>query len=345
MRSLSPRRRRRRCAESSYDPVPGNPLCAFLRDYYEAALAEGSAPETVRTQRRTILRFIVWADGHQVRGLESLSRRVLEQYQQHLYSHLKRDGKRLSAGSQVVCLAALKAWLKWLVRQERLASNPAEWLRLPKLPAILPATILSAATAQYVVSLADTRTRIGIRDRSILETLYSTGIRRMELVNLAVADVDAVEGVLMVRRGKGQKDRLVPLGETACLWINRFVEESRPGLATSASGDALFLDEFGRPLSPRYLSDLVRRYLDNGGIATRGSCHVFRHAMATHMLDNGADIRHIQAMLGHARLETTQIYTRVSIVKLKQVHAATHPTGRIRSQRPRAGGGRQTGET
>lgn len=339
MRSLSPRRRHRRSAAILRDPVPGNPMCAQMEEYCQAVLAEGAAVETVRTQRRTILRFIIWADGQQVRALETLSRSVLEQYQRHLHLHLKRDGQPLSVGSQVVCLAAVKAWLKWLLRQGRLASNPSEWLRVPKLPSILPATLLNASRVREVLALADTRTAIGVRDRAILETLYSTGIRRLELVNLAMADVDPAEGVVMVRQGKGRKDRLVPLGEGACYSVRRFMHESRPTLTSAESGDALFLDEFGRPLTPRYLSDLVRRYLDHAGVTTRGSCHVFRHAMATHMLDNGADIRHIQAMLGHARLETTQIYTRVSIAKLKQVHAATHPTGRLRTAEAHGDGG------
>jgi integrase/recombinase XerD len=330
MRSLSPRRRRRRSADTPYGPAPCSPLCAVLDEYCQAALAEGSALETVRTQRRTVLRFIAWADARHLRALDSLDRRVLEEYQKHLHLRVKRDGRPLSIGSQVVSLAAIKAWLKWLVRQGRLRSNPAEWLRVPRLPSTLPATILGASRVQEIVSLADTGTALGIRDRAILETLYSSGIRRSELVGLGLADVDPAEWVVMVRRGKGRKDRLVPLGESASHWISRFLCESRPAFATAESGGALFVDEFGRPLTPRYLGDLVRRYLDQGGVSTRGSCHVFRHAMATHMLDNGADIRHIQAMLGHARLETTQIYTRVSIVKLKQVHAATHPTGRLR---------------
>jgi integrase/recombinase XerD len=313
---------------------PENPLHGGLLTYCVGALAEGRAAETIRTQRRTLRRFIAWAEARGVRDPAAISRQLLVEYQQHLYLHVKRDGGRLAVASQVVSLSAIKAWLKWLVRQGRLQSNPAEWLRVPRLPSTLPATILSVAKVENIVGLADTASPIGVRDRAILETLYSAGIRRMELVNLSVAEADHVEGVLIVRRGKGGKDRLVPLGERASEWIRRYLAQVRPALATAESGDALFVDELGRPLSARYLGDLVRRYLENGGVTTRGACHVFRHAMATHMLDNGADIRHIQAMLGHARLETTQIYTRVSIAKLKQVHAATHPAARNRQPAP-----------
>lgn len=331
MRSLTPWRRRRRCAPSPLRSIPCNPLRAALDEYRHAALAEGCATETVRTQAQAILRFLTWTSQFDLRAPQEISREILERYQLQLHQHRKRDGGPLSVGSQLVTLAALKAWLKWLVRKEQLPSNPAEWLRLPRLPALLPATILSVAKAEAIIALAKTRSPLGLRDRAVLETFYSAGIRRMELVNLTLADIDTAEGIAMVRRGKGQKDRLVPLGDRACLWIERYLRKARPRLLSGAQTDALFLNEFGEALNPRYLGDLVRRYLENAGIVTRGACHVFRHAMATHMLDNGADIRHIQAILGHARLETTQIYTRVSIRKLKEVHAATHPTSKLPS--------------
>jgi|CXWL01.1.fsa_nt_gi integrase/recombinase XerD len=329
MRTLTPWRRHRRCALPPLDGHADDPLRAALAEYRNAALAEGCAQETVRTQAQAILRFFAWAAESGICTPQEISRNVLERYQLHLHQHRKRDGGPLSVGSQLVTLAALKAWLTWLVRKGHLPESPAEWLRVPRLPARLPATILSVAKVEAILALADTRTPLGTRDRAVLEMLYSAGIRRMELVNLALVDVDTAEGIAMVRRGKGQKDRLVPLGARACDWIEHYLRTSRPRLLRAEETTALFLNEFGDALNPRYLGDLVRRYLENAGITTRGACHVFRHAMATHMLDNGADIRHIQAILGHARLETTQIYTRVSIRKLKEVHAATHPASRL----------------
>jgi integrase/recombinase XerD len=313
------------------DAISDDPLRAALGEYRQAALAEGCAAETVRTQAQAILRFIAWAAQFVIQDPRYISQEILERYQLHLHQHRKLDGGPLSVGAQLVALAALKAWLKWLVRKGRLPASPAERLRLPRLPAVLPSTILSTSKVEAIIALADTRTPLGLRDRAMLETFYSTGIRRMELICLNVTDVDLAEGHAMVRRGKGQKDRMVPLGERVCFWVGRYVGEARSRLLSGTGTEALFLNEFGDSLNPRYLGDLVRRYLENAGVTTRGSCHVFRHAMATHMLDNGADIRHIQAILGHARLETTQIYTRVSIRKLKEVHAATHPAGKLPS--------------
>ena len=135
----------------------------------------------------------------------------------------------------------------------------------------------------------------------------------------------------MVRQGKGAKDRLVPVGERACAWVDKFLREVRPDLATGADDYRLFLDDDGRGFTPERIGDLVRRQLTAAGIAHPGSWHLFRAACATHMLENGADIRFIQSLLGHAKLDTTQTYTLVSLAKLKEVHSATHPARLKRS--------------
>jgi integrase/recombinase XerD len=227
---------------------------------------------------------------------------------------------------------------KWLARENHILSNPASELELPRIHRRLPAHILSREEVEQVMALtlrADDQGRVdlkGVRDRAILETLYSSGIRRGELVNLKLYDVDFKNGTLIVREGKGKKDRYVPLGARAIHWIRRYVEDVRPELVIEPDEGWLFLHEFGEPFQKNRLSDLVKRYMLSIGIKT-GSCHLFRHAMATQMLENGADIRFIQAILGHAQLTTTEIYTHVSIVKLKEIHALTHPAERAGSPR------------
>jgi integrase/recombinase XerD len=158
--------------------------------------------------------------------------------------------------------------------------------------------------------------------------LYSTGMRRTELLNLKFDDLDRKRGVATIRQGKGRRDRVVPVGERALTWADRYLTEVRSALA-SRPEDTVFLTLKGKPLSPNYLSWVVRRYLRRAKIAKTGACHIFRHTMATLMLEGGADIRYIQAILGHKRLDTTQIYTHVSIRMLQQVHAATHPAARL----------------
>jgi integrase/recombinase XerD len=173
---------------------------------------------------------------------------------------------------------------------------------------------------------------LGVRDRALLEVLYSTGIRRMEILKLKLYEVDKNHGVVSVREGKGKRDRVVPIGERALAWLEKYLIEVRPLIVGEPDEGYLFLTSTGQPFAPNYLSWLARRYVKAANVGKSGACHIFRHTMATLMLEGGADVRYIQAMLGHARLDTTQIYTHVSIRMLKQIHAATHPAARLGSQ-------------
>jgi len=210
-----------------------------------------------------------------------------------------------------------------------LPANPAADLDLPKLEKRLPRHVLNAREAELVLGQADVLTATGLRDRAMMEVLYSTGIRRMELCGLKLYDLDADRRLVFVRLGKGKKDRMVPIGERALAWTNKYLEEARPGLSCAKSDESLFLTNLGEAFTPNRFTQMVRGYVNAADIGKTGSCHLFRHACATHMHENGADIRMIQAMLGHAKLETTQIYTHLSIKQLQEVHAATHPAARI----------------
>jgi integrase/recombinase XerD len=150
-------------------------------------------------------------------------------------------------------------------------------------------------------------------------------MRRLELVNLTVHNIDQERGTVMIRQGKGKKDRLIPIGERALAWIERYKDSARPELLTGKDDGTLFLSPWGEAFQPNAMTTLVRHYVERSGVGKKGACHLFRHTMATLMLEGGADIRFIQAMLGHAELSTTEIYTQVSIRLLQSVHAATHP--------------------
>jgi integrase/recombinase XerD len=212
---------------------------------------------------------------------------------------------------------------------------------LPKLPRRLPQTVLTIEEVEVVLNQPDVSTLAGLRDRAMLEMLYSTAIRRLELALLKVFDVNTRHGTVMVRQGKGAKDRVAPIGQRALAWLDKYLAEARPELVAAHDDGALFLTDYGETFAKNRLGDLVKRYIRSAGITATGSCHLFRHACATHMLENGADVRYIQAMLGHANLETTQIYTQVSIVKLREIHAATHPA---RLTRVESGESRVDGE-
>jgi integrase/recombinase XerD len=324
-RPLNPMRRHRQGGYRRSDPAPGHPLHTYLHAYCEWALVTGLALETVSTRQSAILRFIVWCDERGIVSPAEITRPMLESYQRGLHLHRKKNGHPLSSGLQLGLLIALGGWFRWMVRQHYVQANPAADLELPKKAKTLPKTILSVQQAETIINQADTGTALGLRNRAIMEVLYSTGIRRAELTCLKHYDLDTEHGTLVVRQGKGGKDRFLPIGERACKWTDKYLTDVRPDLVAGYDDHTLFLNDFGQPMTADFLGDLVRRHVEAAGISTGGACHLFRHAMATHMLENGADIRFIQAMLGHANLQTTEIYTHVSIGKLREIHKATHP--------------------
>jgi integrase/recombinase XerD len=324
-RALNPNRRTRAKAKVPYDPAPLNPLRGYLREYEAWALAAGFSTHTLRSRVMALLRFIRWCDERGLMRPQDITKPILERYQRHLYHYRKTNGQPLSVSAQLGLLTPLKAWFKWLARQNHLLYNPASELELPKKQKVLPKGILSIAEIEHVINQCDVSTLLGIRNRALLETFYSTGIRRLELINLKLYDLNFERGTVMIRLGKGGKDRLVPIGARALAWIDKYLREVRPELLTGIEDATLFLHDDGQAYPVQRLGDLVKRHLENAGVTVPGACHLFRHAMATHMLENGADIRYIQVILGHADLATTQIYTQVSLTKLKEIHDATHP--------------------
>lgn len=296
---------------------------------YLAHLAEKNySPQTIHVREQYLRYFIEWCDERSLTRPQHLDRPILERYQRHLFYWRKANGEPLSIGSQLGRVLPIRHWLQWLVRQGHLLYSPASELEMPRIEKRLPKAILSAKEAETVLAVPHVGNSIGLRDRAILETFYSTGIRRLELVRLKIRDLDSERGTVMIRQGKGKKDRMIPIGERALAWIQKYLDMARHELVTGKDDGTLFLSNMGGPFAPGRITDLVRAYVDKAAIGKHGSSHLFRHTMATLMLENGADIRFIQAMLGHASLDTTQIYAQVSIRMLKAIHTATHP-GRL----------------
>lgn len=302
-------------------------LEAWLERHATDALARDLSPRTVAGRKSNLNAFLRWCAERSLFKPEELTRPVLERYRRHLYYYRDtKNGKPLSVATQRNRLTAVKVFCRYLAREGVIQINPAAEFELPRLHRRLPRAILTVAEVEAVCRQCLLHGESGLRDRAVIEVFYATGIRRMELANLDLYDVDIEQGSLMVREGKGKKDRLLPLGERACRWIDRYVTDIRPGLIVGNPDDqALFLDDRGQRFRPHQLSDKIKIYLGAAGIMKPGACHLFRHTMATLMLENGADIRFIQAMLGHADLSTTTIYTQVSIRALKEVYARTHP--------------------
>ncbi len=319
---------------------PGNPndpegLYAWLVRHLEALRVKNYSPRTIGNRESNLGFFIAWCDARSIMRPQEVTKPILDRYQRHLFHLRKPNGKPLSFSSQLQRLTPVRSYFKWLTRQNVLLWNPASELELPRQEKRLPKHVLTIDEAERVLEQPNVHDALGLRDRAILETLYSTGIRRMEVANLLVYDLDAERGTLMVRQGKGRKDRMVPIGERAVAWIARYVNEARPQLVMAPDHGVLFLTQEGEEISPNRLTQLVREYVIAADTGKSGSCHLFRHTCATLMLEGGADIRYIQEQLGHVELSTTQIYTQVSIRRLKTVHTLTHPSARL--ERPAKG--------
>lgn len=304
---------------------PHGGLAHRMVQYLEWQRERNGTAQGLRNREHQLTQFLLWCEERGVEHAGAVSLRVLEQYQRYLYQTRKADGDPLSVTTQCNRLAALKSLFRWMTRRHLLPSDPASGLEMPKRGQRLPKDVLSVAEMEQLLSWPDVSTATGLRDRAMLELLYSTGMRRMEVAGLTVNSISPENGTVMICQGKGRKDWLIPTGTRACRWVQRYEQEGRPRLAGALNSDILFLNHAGRPYSLEVLSSHVGRIIRHSGLREAGSCHLLRHTMATHMLENGADTRWIQMMLGHTDISSTQIYTRVSIRALKEIHHATHP--------------------
>ncbi len=301
-----------------------------MDSYLKWLAVKGQSPRTIETRRRGLVLFIRWCEESGLALPVQISRTVLQGYQFHLWDHRTRSGRHLAAGTQIGRLTAVRGLFRWLCRQAVLDNDPSALLDLPREARRLPANTLSEAEVMAILQVPDIHDLLGVRNRAMLEVLYSTGIRRIELARLELCDVHRERQTLYVL-GKGGKDRVVPLGRPALAWLERYMQEVRPLLCMQPEEQALFLTGYGHGFSTGSLGGLIKQMIHQAHPRRAGGCHLLRHACATHMLEHGADVRVIQKLLGHAKLETTQIYTEVSIKLLQQVHRRTHPACREKS--------------
>lgn len=311
---------------------PDSQAC-YLGQFLDWLASHNYSPHTISDREASLRVFILWCAARDLIRPQDITKPILERYQRHLFYHRKPNGQPLSFRSQAARLIPIRAFFKWLTRENILLYNPASELELPRPEKRLPQAVLTAEEVEVILALPRLDRLLGLRDRCMMEVFYATGIRRLELIRLKVWDIDYSRATVMIRQGKGNKDRIVPLGERALAWVEKYRDESRPELCLGRHEDILFLTRHGTAFEPKRLSEKVSKYIQKAGIHKKGSCHLFRHTVATLMLENGADIRYIQVLLGHESLETTQHYTQVGIARLQEVHAATHPGATLKHLR------------
>jgi len=293
--------------------------------YLEHMRVRHFSPRSVYRRERELARFRRWCEAVGISQARQVTRGVVLNFQSHIYHYRKADGTALAVGTQKQWMLCVSLFFSFLTREGLVLYNPASDIDLPRKTYRLPKCILSSSEVETILSVPDVTSAIGVRDRAILEVLYSTGIRRMELCQLELGHIDAQTRILRVEQGKGGKDRYVPIGERALGWLDKYLIEVRPQLCPAANEPAVFLNTEGRRLSEQRLGTAVHEIMRQAGLGGKGGCHLFRHAFATHLLHAGCDLRHIQMMLGHSSLESTQIYTHVNITQLVAAHERYHP--------------------
>jgi integrase/recombinase XerD len=294
---------------------------------YQEQLEVRYGPRTVDQYLMHVRAFLGWLEQAGI-GLLEVRSQDLAAYQGALYAQRRGDGRPYSAAYQANRFAALKNLFRFLYRRGYLLFDPAASIEMPKLEKRLPRVVLTRGEARRIVEAPDVSTPRGLRDRAILETLYATGIRVTELCDLTAYDVDTEERVLRVVLGKGRRDRNLPLTRAAAEAIEAYLVTGRPQLVASRKRRFLFLQDRGGRMNRATVGRIVRHWTKQARVRKHVTCHTFRHTVATHLLRGRADIRHIQVLLGHASLSTTQRYTRVEVSDLKRILERAHPRGR-----------------
>lgn len=264
-----------------------------------------------------------------VKDIKAVTRRDLEAYIAGLFEHRTKDGQAYATGTIIIKVRALKRFFEFLESKNIIFINPMEFIQEPQKKKTLPRNILSAKEIQKILDQPNLGTLTGIRDRTVLELFYSTGIRLNELCSLSIYDADLQGGMLRINSGKGRKDRVVPLGRHAVRFLREYITKVRSHCTKkNRQSRSLMVDRYGKPLSHQVISIMIRTHAKAAGIAKQVSAHTFRHSFASHLVKNGADLVAVQKMLGHADLKTTQGYIRALGLDVKKAHQQSHPRER-----------------
>lgn len=310
-------------------------LTKCLHAYLEDCLARRQSSQTVDEKRSMVGMFVKWCLSQSITNVAQIDRELLNRYLHYLHKYRKPIKQEpLNVSTIRNRLTAVKIFLERLYFFEIIHINLARWIELPVTPKRLPKGFLTVVEIERILSQTTLFGSKGIRDRAVMETYYATGVRRMELACLNTSDIDFEKAILTVNHGKGGHERRVPIADRACQWITVYLEQVRPKLANIESGVTLFLANDGLKYRPQQLTRLASKYVRRAGIKKPGACNLFRHSTATLMHENGADIRYVQEMLGHADISTTQVYTHVSINKLRQIYKMTHPASNYDKNTP-----------
>ncbi|AMA72659.1 MULTISPECIES: tyrosine recombinase XerC [Aneurinibacillus] len=290
-------------------------LLLLFKQYLQ--IEKNASPLTIANYEKDIRAFAAFMKQHDVTAYAAVSYVHVRSYLTEL--HRQNYARRSIARK----LSSLRSFYRFLLREELVGHNPFAMTATPKLEKKLP-NFLFPKEVEAILQLPDTKTPLGLRDRAILEMLYASGMRVSELVGLTIRSVDTLAGTALVF-GKGAKERYVPLGQHALVAYKQYIQRGRPFLCKQMKNDALFVNVRGEPLTDRSVRRIINKYVKQTSELLKVSPHTFRHTFATHLLENGADLRSVQEMLGHASISSTQIYTHVTRERMRFVYNQAHP--------------------
>jgi integrase/recombinase XerD len=321
-------------------PGPQAPptLDALAHRYRQHLQLINYSPKTLTSLEVYFHRFSEFLAEKKIEDVRTVTTAVFQDFQAWLFYQPTVRGTARTIASQNRVLSSIRSFFGFLMQEGYLAHNPAQDVRLAKEPDALPRNILTPEEARRFIEAPDTQTLIGYRDRTLLEVLYSTGIRKTELRNLTVDDVNLEEELLRVNKGKGSKDRVVPLSGIACQFLENYLKAIRPELLKGHQTNKLFISiRDGRPIGEHGVKYLIDTYARQLRLKKHVTCHLWRHSCATHLLKNNANLRHVQEMLGHKSLATTERYLRLTITDLKEAHQKFHPREQQQQRRKAQG--------
>lgn len=298
---------------------------ALSNGYIRSLKVRNFSIRTIAATTWKLNKFLDYLTAQGIDLVDRISAQTIRDYQMSLYQSINRKGRPNTVGYQNGLLSTAKNFTRYLKENDYIVSDPGRNVAYAKEPKRLPRGILTPAEARKIIHAPDTTTVLGYRDRTIMEVLYSSGIRKSELNNLTLADVDYHDGFLRIIEGKGRKDRIVPIGRIACRYLENYIKSVRPELIRDPYNQYLFLTFRGRRFSKNAVWELIKKYAKKAKIKKNVCPHTLRHSCATSMLKNRADIVTIQRLLGHSSLDSTQVYTLLSITDLKEVHKRCHP--------------------
>ena len=283
------------------------------------------SPRTVTGRLVHLRRFAKFLGEQNIAEVATITSGTVADHQRDLFYLPTSRGTARSVSYQNQSMHALRSFFRFMKTEGYVAQDVAESLPLARTPHTLPRTILTPEEARKVIETPDTGCLLGYRDRTILETFYATGIRKSELMNLTANDVNLEEGVLRINGGKFNKDRVVPLTRLASSFLETYLKAIRPALLQGRVSDRVFISQRAGPLSKNALGELVEKYARMAGLSKHVTCHIWRHSCATHLVQNKASLRHVQELLGHRDLSTTERYLHLTITDLKEAHRQFHP--------------------